>query len=308
MSVTRQLDRVLVVDDDLCARMALAHTLLEAGFQVWQTGSGNVALAAVQTCTPDIVVLDVEMPVMDGFELYRRIRQLDEGREVPVIFISGTRVDEVSIVRALSNGASDFLRRPFGKQELLARIEVTLRNRFVQLELERLGTTDALTQLANRRAFFDLLEKERRRAHRAETPLAAIVLDIDRFKTINDTHGHPAGDRVLRAVGRALASGCRATDVVGRVGGEEFAVVCPCTDEGGAQGLAEKLRANVSAVEVDIGYRTFLRVTASFGIAAAFGPTLASPEDAHALLARADTALYDAKRAGRDRIELAKAV
>src|SRR5688500_2667523 len=194
---TRQLDRILVVDDDLSARMALAHTLLEAGFQVWQTGSGTVALAAVESCSPDIIVLDVDMPVMDGFELYRRIRQLDEGREVPVLFVSGHRVDEVSVVRALSNGASDFLRRPFGKHELLARIEVALRNRFMQLELERLGTTDALTQLANRRAFFDCLEKERKRAHRTETQLSIVVLDIDRFKAINDTHGHPSGDRVL---------------------------------------------------------------------------------------------------------------
>jgi diguanylate cyclase (GGDEF)-like protein len=299
------LDRILLVDDDLALRMAISQSLLQAGLQVWQTGNAAVALQSITSCAPDVLLLDVELPQMNGFELYDKLRATEEGRDVPVIFMSGSRLDESSVVRGLSLGASDYLRKPFGNNELVARVAGALRSRRTQLELLRLGTTDGLTQLLNRRAFFEALERERRRAERTSTPMSVLLFDIDHFKQVNDTYGHPAGDRVLLSMSRLVQSQCRVTDVIGRIGGEEFALVLPATDLEGARGMAEKLREAIASLETDIGFHTVLKVTASFGVASAPGPTFLTPDTAVALLADADAALYLAKRGGRDRVEVA---
>ncbi len=305
---TPELDKILVVDDDDATREAIAETLREAGFQVCPIGDASMPIAGIVAgFQPDLVLLDVNLGVRDGFDVFRDLRQLEEARDVPVIFMSGSALGETSVVRALKGGACDFLRRPFGNHELIARVGVALRNRRAQLELHRLGTTDALTGLFNRRAFFDALERERRRAQRNRSSLSIVAIDIDRFKLVNDTYGHPAGDRVLQGVGRVLQNHCRVTDIVGRLGGEEFAAILPGTEPAGAIGLAEKLRMAIAGLQVEISSRVVLQITASFGLATANGVRLLTADDSLGLLARADAALYDAKRAGRDRVELAPA-
>ena len=301
-------DRILVVEDDLTLRMTIAAALRDAGLQVWQTGSASVAAAAIATCAPDVVLLDAELQDGNGFALYAEMRRLEQGRDVPVIFMSGARLDEKTVVDALSAGAADYMRKPFGVGELVARVTVALRTRRAQLDLVRLSTTDALTGLLNRRAFFEALERERRRAERYGQPLSLAILDLDHFKSVNDEHGHAAGDRVLSATGRLVQQMLRSSDVGGRIGGEEFAFILPATDGDGAIAFAEKIRVAIGACGVDVGEPSRLCVTASVGVACAPGHHLAATESAITLLAGADAALYAAKRAGRNRVALSTGV
>lgn len=305
---TANLDRILLVDDDEAGRAALGAVLAENGYDVTTAGDGRAARALLEASTPDLIVLDVNLPDMTGFELFAQLRDREETREVPVLFVSGSTMDEQSVVRALSSGACDYLRRPFGAREFLARMEVALRQRMLLLEMKRLGTTDELTGLPNRRAFYEALERERRRAHREETDLSVVVIDIDRFKNVNDTHGHATGDRTLRAIAKVLRMQTRATDVAGRVGGEEFALVLPATSRAGAAELAEKLRREMAAVSIDLFDGRTLKVTASFGIASAPGLALTEFGSVTALMGSADAALYQAKRSGRDRVEISAPV
>jgi diguanylate cyclase (GGDEF)-like protein len=298
-------DRILVVEDDLTLRMTIACALRDAGFQVWQTGSATVASAAVSTCAPDVILLDAELQDGNGFVLYDEVRRMETGHDVPVIFMSGARLDEEAVVKALAAGAIDYMRKPFGVAELVARVTVALRTRRAQLDLVRLSTTDPLTGLLNRRAFFEAMERERRRAERVGLTMSVAILDIDHFKCVNDEHGHAAGDRVLTAIGRIVREQVRTTDVAGRIGGEELAFVLCATDGDGAFALAEKLRASISACAIDVGVSIKLNVTASVGVATAAGHQLQAPDSAVTLLAGADAALYAAKRAGRNRVAIA---
>lgn len=186
--------------------------------------------------------------------------------------------------------------RPYDKvlHRAFAELEVA------RSEADRLARTDPLTGLENRRTFVEQLDREWARATRQGNPLACLMVDIDHFKLVNDTWGHPGGDEVLKAVARELLVSCRASDILARVGGEEMAVILPDTDEASALACAERLRAVVAAMVVRVG-EAEIRVTASFGAAA----RTADHQSPIALVASADAALFDAKRAGRNRVEVA---
>lgn len=296
---------VLVVDDDAALRDAAAAGLSESGFRVRTAGTAIEAVAELMRTRYEAVVLDVELAGSSGFDVHKILAQRDDARDIAVLFVSGQRVDESTAIEALEAGACDFLRKPFGIRELAVRIAAAIAARRTLAELRRIGSIDELTGVLNRRAFFEALERERRRSNREASTLAMIVLDVDRFKSVNDRFGHAVGDAALQAVGAVLSRSCRVTDVVGRIGGEEFAIALPSTDEAGARGLAEKLRAAIADIQVPLGNGQILALTASFGTAAAHGDSLGPPDGALAVLALADGALYRAKAAGRDRVEAA---
>jgi diguanylate cyclase (GGDEF)-like protein len=267
----------------------------EAGLELW----GRAAV--------DCVLLDYHLPDADGLDLLDSFADPVGPPKVAVVMLTG-RGDELIAVQAMKRGVQDYLAKGQITGKSLARAVVNAVQKVYLLrqleaqrqELERLATTDSLTGVSNRRVFLRRLDLEIDRARRYGPPLSILMLDLDHFKAINDTHGHLVGDRVLIALARVLSEQ-RRTDFVGRFGGEEFCVLLPSTDREGAGILAERLRVAVTerigADLADIG----LRVTCSIG-AAQFTPDLA---DAHALIDLADRALYRAKNAGRDRVCLA---
>lgn len=254
---------------------------------------------------PDLIMLDFHMPEMDGAEFLGQLRQNERLKDVPVVVITGAE-NRDTLYRALDAGANDFLRKPVDDIELLARARNMLNLRARQLELAdandrlyRLATTDSLTGVYNRRHFLSRVDDEIARVRRHGRPGCVVMVDADHFKRVNDQHGHDAGDRVLQALAATLRHTIRATDCVGRLGGEEFAVLLVETGVDDARAVCARLLEQVRAIRVGAGSAAIL-VTVSAGL------TAMRPEDANAAAAlkRADDALYKAKKDGRDRIEV----
>jgi diguanylate cyclase (GGDEF)-like protein len=257
----------------------------------------------VQELRPDLVLLDVVMPTWDGFKVASIIKS--QARFVPVILLTSL-ADIDSKRRGQAAGADDFLTKPVNPIELQIRISAMLRIKALTDELglanrrlAELAQTDALTGLHNRRYFDACYAEECERANRYGRPLGVLALDIDHFKSVNDTYGHGAGDDVLREVARSLSTSCvRRADRVARVGGEEFAIIAVETELAGLLTLAERLRRGVEELRITTASQE-LRVTVSIGAAA--WPRGAGFEPGM-LHADADAALYDAKRGGRNRV------
>jgi len=292
---------ILVAESSDAIRADLLRRLSERGHRVAGAGDGDQALALVERDVPDVVLLDHELPGVDGMTVLDRLRAHDELAAVPVIMLTSSR-DPDLVVEALRRGAHDFLRKPFDPAELDARVIAALRIKRLHdalLEanrrLARQALTDDLTALANRRHGAHQLEREIALCVRHGRVLALVRVDVDHFKAINDTHGHQAGDQVLAEVARRLAAAVRGGDELARWGGDEFVAILPGTDKAGALRAAERLRAAVAAAPVEAA-GIELPVTVSVGWAHWSGDT---PDD---LLARADRALYGAKGAGRDTV------
>jgi two-component system cell cycle response regulator len=288
---------VLVVDDDPAILRLLDKWLSAAGYRVTQASDGATALAAIDATCPDFLVTDWEMPGgITGLELCEHVRRSDLPHYVYTVVLTA-RNDAEDQVLALQSGADDFARKPVDRAELLARLKSG--SRIVELErrLSQLANSDPLTGVASKRTFHEQLEREWQRTRRYRTKLSCVMLDIDFFKRINDSYGHPAGDEVIRAIARVLTDTCRATDYVGRVGGEEFCVVLTETDEENAVMWAERLRKRVGALAIKFGDRS-LKVTISLGVAQLTEDTKSAAQ----LVDYADQALLAAKHAGRDRV------
>ncbi|RMH40743.1 MAG: diguanylate cyclase [Deltaproteobacteria bacterium] len=280
---------VLVVDDDPEVRTYLTSTLTSLGFAVVAVADGLAALREIERCKPDVVLADVRMPGMDGMLLLDAARTGNDLCDVPIVLMSGY-ADEALRVEAFERGAADFVLKPVAAGDLAARLRVRARDAARLARLERDSLVDALTGVANRRAVQRALDTELRRARRNRRSLAILVIDINDFKDINDTHGHLAGDEVLRQVARRLRMTLRATDVVGRIGGDEFLVVLPEQDERGAQLAADRVR--FAAAEVRVGGAP---IRLSIGIAW----TPDGEIDADDLYRAADATMYRDKRAAR---------
>jgi len=294
--------RVLVVQAEQ-AEIAFQRSLFsEAGMAVVEAGSGAAALDYLATEHPDLVVLGRSLPDMDGLELLPRLKS-NELDFVPVL-VASTRGDTAERVRGLQLGADDYIASPCDPAEFLARAKALLRTkqahdriRKLQITLEQMVVSDPLTGLHNRRYLMDRLKQEMQRADRHGEPLAFAMLDLDAFKPINDQFGHVLGDKVLRAVGAAIAKSVRGSDIAARYGGDEFAVILPDTDAPAGRIVAERICKNVRVPigeEVEPGVAA--EVTVSGGLAAL--PLAITAASEVQLIVAADQALYLAKGRG----------
>jgi two-component system cell cycle response regulator len=296
--------RILIADDSATVRALARMELEDAGFEVIEASDGQQALELALASPPDVVLLDVEMPVLDGYETVTALKGNALTEMIPVVFLTG-RVGADDVARALKLGGHDYLRKPPEAAELLARVNAALRVKQLQDELraradelDRMSRTDHLTGLHNRRHMEEHLRKLGAGAKRHGYPLALLIVDVDHFKVVNDKLGHQVGDEVLVEVAARLGSALRTEDMLGRWGGEEFLVLLPQTNALGARTLAERLRVRTGATPVQSSNGA-VNVTISIGGAAAEGP------GEHELLALADKQLYAAKDAGRDRVLVA---
>ena len=282
-----------MVDDDDDGRDALAALLEAHGYGVMSARDGSEALRTTERDSPSLVISDVVMPFVDGFELVRKLRARATSADVPVILLTGH--DETTRrVEGLDLGADDFLAKPVAPAELLARVRVHLRHAERRRELERRVHVDPLTEVLNRRGVMVTLSRELERSRRDGTPMSVLMLDVDRFKQLNDNHGHAAGDAVLRSIARRLSEAVRAVDLVGRLGGDEFVVVIPGGDEVAAAALADRIALmRMGPVETDVD-----------GVSAG-AATLRAGETIDDLLDRADRAMYRHKRLARGTGQLA---
>jgi two-component system cell cycle response regulator len=306
VNTTKALPLILLVEDSMTSMELISRDLREH-YSLLHAHDGEEAWQLLQRASNvDLVVTDVQMPRVSGQELLTRIRQSDNPkiRALPVIVMT-TANDNAEKHLAFLNGANDFLNKPVDPLELQARIRVHHRLTHTIRELEEskkalaeLATTDALTQLKNRRLFYTQAEQNLADCRRNERDMSVLVLDIDHFKKVNDTYGHHTGDEVLIRVAKLLSRMVRAVDTVARFGGEEFAVLMPETNKLGAAVLGERIRSVIEKEHIVVDGQT-IAVTASLGIA-----TLAAEqvESIDQLLSIADRRLYLAKNGGRNRI------
>jgi diguanylate cyclase (GGDEF)-like protein len=283
--------RILVVEDDSVARDALCALLADAGYEVTAAVDGSEALESVRAVDPDLMITDLAMPTLNGFEVIRSLRRTAGRSELPVIIVSAN--DQIQQrVRGLDLGADDFMAKPIDFDELLARVRRQLTRSKRRRLLERESSADALTGVLNRRGIMELLAQELDQVS-AGHEVAVVMIDLDDFKGINDNHGHLVGDLALCTVARELEGALRDSDRVSRLGGDEFLVVIPGAGRTALGIVLERLRA-LSPISVTVSSTVELRLHLSFGhTRAERGDTVAT------LLERADRAMYANKRRAR---------
>ncbi|HEY0833193.1 MAG TPA: diguanylate cyclase [Azospirillum sp.] len=320
--------KILVVDDTPANLVVLKRLLSRVDAEVIAASSGNQALALTLDHDFALFLLDVQMPEMDGYELAELLSGEERTKSIPIIFLTAAYKDERHRLRAYGTGAVDYIEKPINDQVLLAKVGIFLdlfnnkealqwilaelarknvdlnaeiaRRQQLEEDLRRLATIDVLTNIPNRRHFMETAETESRRFHRYGRPLSLILFDIDHFKQVNDTHGHAAGDQVLSRLSDLCVTALREHDVIGRLGGEEFAVLLPDTDGAAAAAVAERLREAVESASPDWSNGE-LAVTISIGVTV----WVSDDVTVESVLHRADVALYEAKRRGRNQVTVA---
>src|SRR6266568_6168312 len=304
--------KILVVDDSPTIRAALKGLLERMGHTVVEANDGEQALHLYRQDRPGLVLIDVVMPTMDGYESARHMRETKADEWVPIIFLSSKEADQ-DLDRAIEAGGDDYLVKPVSFVVLNAKIRAlqrleSMRTKQLEMsrdlasanrELEKLSRQDGLTGIANRRYFDSYLQTEVRRAARERSPLSLILSDVDNFKAFNDCYGHQAGDDCLRQVATALSSaGRRPADLAARYGGEEFAMILPGTVVDGAVDVAQSVVRVIAGLAIPHARSGAGQITISQGIVSLAPEKKTSPED---LIHRADQALYQAKQQGRNR-------
>jgi diguanylate cyclase (GGDEF)-like protein len=291
--------KVLIVDDDALNRLVLEKTLCDE-HQVFSVASGEEALSFVKTTPVDLIILDIVMPGMSGYDVLVQLKESLITQLIPIIFISANSSDDDES-KGLELGAMDYITKPF----CAAVVRVRVRNQLLIKQkndlLEKLVSIDGLTEIPNRRYLDENLSREWRKTKRSGIPLSVLLIDIDHFKRYNDTYGHRAGDDCLKNVAQVLVSQCdRGSDFIARYGGEEFAAVLPGIDQKAALEFAEKLRRAV--FDLNIAHKASLdaaQITVSIGVASTESACITSEQ---ALLEQADLGLYAAKNAGRNQV------
>lgn len=293
--------RILVVDDQPM-QLQVLHRILSADYQLFMATSGPQALRVCKEQLPDLVLLDVVMPGMDGFEILQRLKVMPETTDIPVFFLTAHTGDEIES-KCLLAGAVDFIPKPVNPNVVKARVKTHLKLKFQSDLLRDLAFRDGLTGVANRRYFDERLAIEWGRAQRNGTALSLLLLDVDFFKSYNDHYGHQAGDDCLRQIGSALKLELRRpTDLVARYGGEEFVCLLPETGFEDAKCVAQKLQDRVRTLAIPHGFSSVASVVSiSIGLAARQG---GGQQSGHAteLLSMADAQLYLAKHSGRAQV------
>lgn len=318
-AMRKTLERVAtIVEDDAASRRLLQRQLELAGYTVRAASNGRDAIEMMSELGSGIVIADWSMPELDGIQLCRALRELESMQALGSIYyiLLTAHTGKEQVIEGLAAGANDYLTKPYHSGELLARVQVGERVLGLQEELRRqtvefqkanlelallsrklddMANTDALTGLSNRRCLLARLKEAWDSSTRGGHSLSCIMLDVDKFKRINDTYGHEAGDEVLKATATRLRGSIRRPDMCGRLGGEEFAVVCAGIDSATASTVAERIRQAISAAPVRCGDKE-IPVTTSCGVAQR-DDSIVSPE---ALLRSADDLLYAAKEHGRN--------
>lgn len=300
MKLNDQLPKVLIVDDEPSNIQALAK-LLKSDYRIQVANNGEKALAIARSDeSPDLILLDIQMPGLDGYEVCRRLKEDPNTSRLPIIFVTGQ--DSVSDEeKGFNLGAVDYISKPFHPTIARARVRTHMNLKIKTDLLEQISMLDGLTGIPNRRYLDENLSKEVARASREKSPLSVIMMDIDHFKAYNDHYGHGAGDACLQKVATVLAGTLnRPADWLGRYGGEEFIALLAATDASGAAKVAEMLRNSVADLAITHDYSSAADVvTLSLGIATQ-APDEKEPQAAK-LLKQADDALYRSKKAGRNR-------
>lgn len=290
---------ILVIDDDSLTCQLLHHHLAAEQLHVEFAHDGAEGIELALRLVPDIVLMDIQMPGLDGFEACRCMRSEPALNSTQIIFLTGES-DRETKIRGLDMGATDYIVKPFDGAELLARVRAALRTkRLLDLLAER-AQIDGLTGLWNRAYFDEALIGDLKHAQRHGHWVGCLMTDVDRFKQVNDKYGHPFGDRVLQHIGHVLQQICRGGEVPCRYGGEEFALIVPRADLIGLRSLGERVRAAISAMTFQHRGGT-VQVTASVG-AAVILPSNDIDGSARQLVSAADDNLYLAKQAGRNRV------
>jgi len=305
--------KILVVDDTKTERLIMTSYLEKLGHEVVTGEDGQDAVEIYKNISPDLILMDVIMPVMDGYESAQRIRNLDNDW-IPIIFLSA-RVSPDDIAAGIDAGGDDYLTKPVDMVVLDAKMKAMqriakMRHKLLKMsvelektnnELQKLVNVDGLTGIANRRYMDQFLRVEFSRSIRYQQPISYILSDIDHFKTYNDHYGHLSGDDCLKIIAKALAAVCkRSTDLVARYGGEEFAIILPNTPIDEAKRIAEKLRKAVEALAIPHQASAVSDVcTLSLGVVTYQAQ---KGDQVDTLISMADDALYQAKESGRNRV------
>ena len=288
--------RVLAIDDSDLVHRLLRARLRHERIDLHSVHNATEGIRAARNLRPEVILLDIDLEDLDGFEVLARLKADPLTRDIAVIFVSASN-ETMDRVRGLDLGAVDFIGKPFDVGELKARVRSALRMQRLVSMLAQRAQLDGLTGLWNRAYLDDRLAAEVATSVRYKKPLSLVLCDLDRFKSLNDAHGHPFGDEVLERAAAVLAGG-RSPDVACRYGGEEFALIAPGTDLVETMGVAERHRARIS--EINWPDRPGIRISASFGVAD-LGCIDGDPTP-EKLIAAADRALYRAKETGRDRV------
>ena len=293
---------ILIVDDEVTNINVLIN-LLWHDFTLYVAKDGKSAVDMALTHVPDLILLDIVMPNMDGYEVLEELRKIPATKNIPVIFITGLSSHEDE-EKGLSLEVADYVSKPFIPTIVKLRIGNQIRLVNYLRIIERLSMTDVLTGLHNRRSFNERLRQEWGRAIRESSPLSLVILDIDNFKHYNDTYGHQQGDAVLQTVAQVFTNSLkRATDFVARWGGEEFTILLPSTNMEGALQVSEYIRGEVEQTEIILHDGTVTGVTVSAGVNEL---TLTNDDSIDRFISDTDRALYIAKGQGRNRVISAK--
>jgi len=300
LSQSRSKQTVLIVDDEPFNIQTLELVLGDEHNLTYAT-SGHMALEMAQAePRPDLILMDIVMPDLDGFEVCKRLKENTRTHNIPIIFLTA-KWETSEEAKGLELGAVDYIRKPFSPPIIRARIRNHLELKKNRDLLENLSTLDGLTNIPNRRRFDEVFTLEWRRAVRSGLPISLLFIDIDHFKNYNDHYGHLAGDDCLKAVSRVLQSSLgRTADFVARFGGEEFIILLPDTGENGCRHLAETIRAAVENLNIEHQASPLTpHLTVSVGAVTCVAADTITQED---LLDAADRLLYQAKQDGRNRV------
>lgn len=290
----KNLKKTILIVDDTETNIDILLELLGEKYDVIVALDGVSALEIVDENQVDLILLDIMMPQIDGYEVCGRLKSKESSLNIPIIFITA-RDDENSIEKAYEAGALDYITKPFKAIELLARVNVQLKVKELINHLDFISSYDEMTGIYNRRKFFELSEKK---FVQNKSDLYAVMIDIDKFKNINDNYGHPMGDNVIKLVAKTISKQLSDDAIFGRLGGEEFAIVCNYSSSSGVVENIEKIREAIENLEIISDNGDSIKFTISEGVAKASQETKNLDE----LLKYADMSLYEAKGLGRNRV------
>ena len=298
--------KILVVEDEKAIRELIQMFLGKSGFQSFTAVSAEEGIEILESQDIGIVLTDVQLPGMNGLELTKLIKNT---YNADVIIMTGYCL-EYSFKDAMNHGASDLIMKPIRLEDLLLRINMVIKNRSERKEhnrkleeLKNLSIKDDLTGLFNKRQFYNHIRQEIERSNRYLRSLSLILMDIDNFKSLNDTYGHLCGDEILAGMGKIIKSAVRKQDIAFRYAGDEFTIILPETGIEKATAVAERVRQAVENGTEIFSNVCHLKVTVSMGVV-----EYLTDEDIKSFVHRADSAMYASKRKGRNKISMVPAL